>query len=58
MRVPVLVTASAMAQVLVERDSRRPWAAVDAVYCTGIAFRGRAASRRWVVGWFVLITAM
>ncbi|MET7429858.1 MULTISPECIES: hypothetical protein [Streptomyces] len=47
-----------MAQVLVERDSRRPWAAVDAVYCTGIAFRGRAASRRWVVGWFVLITAM
>lgn len=47
-----------MAQVLIGRDSRRPWVAVEAVCCTGIAFQGRAASCRWVVGWFVLITAM
>ncbi len=47
-----------MAQVLMERDSRRWWAAVEAVCCTGFAFQGRAASDLWVVGWFVLITAM
>ncbi|MCX4704027.1 hypothetical protein [Streptomyces sp. NBC_01373] len=47
-----------MAQVLIERVSRPPWAAVEAVCCTGIAVHGRAANCRWVVGWFVLITAM
>jgi hypothetical protein len=33
-----------MAQVLIERDSRRPWAMAEAVGWTVIEVQGRAAS--------------
>ncbi|WP_329538537.1 hypothetical protein OG568_61190 (plasmid) [Streptomyces sp. NBC_01450] len=35
---------SAIAQVLIERDSRRPWAVAEAVCWTLIEVQGRAAS--------------
>ena len=40
-----------MAQVLIERDSRRPWPESEAVCWTAMSRHGRAASWQRTAGW-------